>query len=144
MSNPRGASLLFLLDKTSKNPTIMKLGKRIRMQIRKTYREINPELLYHEIRDFTLKHGVKLGEAKMETYSLPSDSSSFISRGTLTFTTLSEGKPKECLRAHIVGSAKSETKLMLDIDESLFPQEKIVALQTDLDFIFGSYEVKPA
>ena len=115
------------------------------MQIRKTYQNLNPELLYHEIRDFVLKQGTIIGEAKLETYSLPSDSSSFISRGTLTFKIWrKQGEAeKECLRAHIVGSAKGETKLMLDIDEGLFPQEKVSALQQDLDFIFASYEAKP-
>ena len=115
------------------------------MQIKKTYKEVNPELLYHEIRDFTQKQGAIIGEAKLETYSLPTDSSSFISRGTLTFNVQDRsGKTeKECLRAHIVGSPKGETKLMLDIDEKLFPQQKASALQDDLDFIFGSYEVKP-
>jgi hypothetical protein len=115
------------------------------MQIRKTYKEINPELLYHEIRDFTQRQGAIIGEAKMETYSSPSDSSSFISRGTLTFKMPDQsGKAeKECLSAHIVGSARGETKLMLDIDETLFPQQKLSALQDDLDFVFGSYEVKP-
>ena len=115
------------------------------MQIKKTYNEVNPELLYHEIRDFTQKQGAILGEAKLETYSLPSDSSSFISRGTLAFKIQDKsGKmEKECLRVHIVGSAKGETKLMLDIDEKLFPQQKVSALQDDLDFVFGSYEVKP-
>ena len=114
------------------------------MQIRKTYKDVNPELLYDEIRDFVQKQGTIIGEAKLETYSLPSDSSSFISRSTLTFKISSQlGKAeKECLRAHIVGSAKGETKLMLDIDEKLFPQQKVSALQDDLDFIFGSYEVK--
>jgi len=114
------------------------------MQIKKTYKEVNPELLYHEIRDFTQKQGAIIGDAKMETYSLPTDSSSFISRGTLTFKIQDKsGKTeKECLRAHIVGSPKGETKLMLDIDEKLFPQQKFSALQDDLDFVFGSYEVK--
>ncbi len=112
------------------------------MQIRKTYKEVNPELLYDEVRDFTLKQGAVIGEAKLETYSSPSDSSSFISRGTLTFKIQGkEGKAgKECLRVHIVGSAKGETKVMLDINEELFPQEKLSALQEDLGFIFGSYE----
>ena len=115
------------------------------MQIKKTYKEVNPELLYHEIRDFTQKQGATIDEAKLETYSLPSDSSSFISRGTLTFKMQDKsGKSeKECLRVHIVGSAKGETKVMLDIDEKLFPQQKLSALQDDLDFFFGSYEVKP-
>ena len=114
------------------------------MQIRKTYQEVNPELLYAEIKDFVLKQGVSLDEAKLETYTLPDESASFISRGTLTFKVKGEsGKDeKECLRAHIVGSARGETKLMLDIDEKLFSQEKIAVLQEDLDFIFGSYEAK--
>ena len=115
------------------------------MQIKKTYKEVNPELLYHEIRDFAQKQGAIIGEAKLETYSLPSDSSSHISRGTLTFNVQDKsGKAnKECLRAHIVGSAKGETKLMLDVDEKLLSKEKVSALQGDLDFIFSSYEVKP-
>ena len=114
------------------------------MQIRKTYREVNPELLYAEIKDFALKQGTSPGESKIETYALPNNTSSFITRGTLTFKIQNEpGKAeKECLRAHVVGSAKTETKVMLDIDEKLFPSDKVSALQEDLDFIFGSYEVK--
>lgn len=112
------------------------------MQIRKTYKQVNPELLYAEIKDFALKQGVTLDEAKMETYALPTDTSSFVSRGTLSFSAQTEGKKKECLRAHVVGSSRTETKLMLDVDETLFPAEKAAALQEDLDFIFGTYEVK--
>lgn len=112
------------------------------MQIRKTYVRVSPELLYDEVRDFILKQGVILDKAEMETYSMPSDSSSFISRGTLTFKVRGDkGRgEEECLRVHIVGSAKSETKVMLDINEKLFPQEKVSALQEDLNFIFSSYE----
>ena len=112
------------------------------MQIRKTYNEVNPELLYAEIRDFTLKQGASLDETKLETYTLPDESASFISRGTLTFKAESNKAKKESLRVHIVGSARGETKLMLDVDESLFPKDKVSALLDDLDFIFGSYEVK--
>ena len=114
------------------------------MKIRKTYNEVNPELLYAEIRDFALKQGVILGEAKLETFTLPDQSASFITRGTLTFTNKNETdkSEKECLRAHVVGSARGETKLMLDIDEKLFPKEKVAALQEDLGFIFGSHETE--
>ena len=114
------------------------------MQIKRTYKEVNPELLYQEIRDFVQKQGATVDTAKLETYSSPSDSSTFTSRGTLTFKVEDEsGKTaRECVRAHIVGSARGETKLMLDIDEKLFPAQKISALQEDLDFILGSYEVK--
>ena len=112
------------------------------MQIRKTYQNINPELLYDEIRDFTLKQKeLIVEEKKLETYSLPDDTSSFISRGTLTFRIKDDDK-KECLRVHIVGSAKAETRVIFDIDEKLFPKQKIDALQNDLSFIFKSYEVK--
>jgi hypothetical protein len=114
------------------------------IQIRKTYNEVNPELLYAEIRDFTLKQGVSLDENKLETYTLPDESATFISRSTLTFRVKDEsGKAeKECLRVHIVGSARGETKLMIDVNEALFPQEKVSALQDDLDFIFSSYEAE--
>ncbi len=109
------------------------------MQIKKTYSQVQPELLYDEVKDSVLKHGVEVGEAKLTTYSMPEDSSSFISRGVLTFKAAGG---KECLRAHIVGSARGETKLILDIDDKLFPKAKATALEQDLDFIFSSYEVK--
>ena len=113
------------------------------MQIRKTYKNVQPELLYDEIRDFVLKQGAVIDDAKLETYSIPTDSSSFISRGTLTFKAQDKAGARECLRVHIVGSAKGETKMIFDINEELFPQEKVSALQEDIDFIFGSSEVKP-
>ena len=114
------------------------------MQIRKTYQGINPGLLFDEVKDFVQKQGTTIGEAKLENYSMPGDSSSFIARGTLTFKTIGEPDKtgKECLRAHVIGSTKNEVKLMLDIDEKLFPQEKVTALRDDLDFILGSYEKK--
>lgn len=111
------------------------------IKIRKTYTEVNPELLYAEIRDFTLKQGASLGENKLETYTLPDESASFVSRGTLTFN-VKDKTGKECLRVHVVGAARGDTKLMIDVDEKLFSKEKLSALQEDIDFIFNSYEVK--
>ncbi len=111
------------------------------MQIRKVYQEVNPGLLYDEIKDFVQKQDVVIGEAKLVAYSMPSDSSSFIYRGTITFKSVREGEEgKEYLRAHIVGLDKGETKLIIDINEELFPSEKVSRLQEDLDFFFGSYE----
>lgn len=107
-------------------------------QIKKTYQEINPELLNAEIKEFILKQGASPGEDKLETYTLPDESAVFGTRSTMTFTM----SGKECLRVHIVGSIKSETKLMIDADDKLFPKEKLSALQSDIDFIFSSYEVK--
>jgi hypothetical protein len=113
------------------------------LEIRKTYQNVKPELLYDEIKDLALKQGAVKEAAKLETYALPDDSSSFVSRGTITFRM--QGKPdkpaKDCLRVHIVGSARGETRVIFDITEELFPQEKLNALLNDLDFIFGSYEV---
>jgi hypothetical protein len=109
------------------------------MQIKKTYSQVQPGLLYDELKDLALKQGVVVGEAKLSTYSIPEDSSSFISRGVLTFK--NEGS-KECLRANIVGSARGETKLIIDIDDKLFPKDKVEALEQDIDFVFSSYEVK--
>ena len=107
-------------------------------QIKKTYQEINPELLNAEIKEFILKQGASPGEDKLETYTLPDESAVFGTRSTMTF--IMSGK--ECLRGHIVGSIKSETKLMIDADDKLFPKDKLTALQGDIDFIFSSYEVK--
>ena len=112
------------------------------MQIRKTYNDVNPQLLYDEVKDFVLKQGTTIGESRLETYLVTDNSSAFTFRGTLTFR-VPEGQNKtteECLRAHVVGTARGETKLMLDINDELFPQEKVSALQDDLNFIFHSYE----
>src|SRR3990170_5260493 len=109
------------------------------MQVKKSYKNINPEILYDEVRDSVQKYGAILDEAKLQTYSLPG-ASSHISRGTLVFKMQQGEIQKECLRAHIVGSAVGETKMLLDIDESLLPEEKIKALEADLDFVFGSYQ----
>ncbi len=111
------------------------------MKIRKTYIGIQPELIYDEVRDFVRKHGAVIDEANLETYSMLDDSSSFISRGTLVFKNQSNSG-KECLRVHVIGSAKSETKVIFDINEELFTQEMLSALQEDLEFVFGSYEEK--
>ncbi len=109
------------------------------MKIRKTYLGVNPELLYAEIRDFTLKQGLELIDSKQETFTLPDESASFVSRGTLVFS-LGKNDRKECLRVHIVGAAREETRLMMDIDEGVFPSEKLAVLQEDIDFIFREYE----
>jgi hypothetical protein len=108
------------------------------MQIRKTYKDISPTLLYDEIKEFVLKQGVTLDQDKLETYSIPNDSSNFIYRGTLTFKV----QGKEALHAHIIGNEKTEIKLMLDSNDQLFPGEKIAALEDELNFMLGAYEPK--
>lgn len=114
------------------------------MQIRKTYQNVRPELLYEEIKDFTIKHGTVIREAKLFTSAVPGDTSAFISRAVITFTMESEPEKstEECMTVHLLGSDKGETKVIFDIDDDLFPQERFNALQSDLDFIFSDYEVK--
>jgi hypothetical protein len=106
------------------------------MQIRKSYNDINPTILYDEVREFVQRQGVTIDQDKLETYSMPSDSSTFIYRGTLTFKI----QGKEGLRVHIIGSDKGETKLMLDSNDELFSKEKVAALEEDLNFMLSSYE----
>jgi hypothetical protein len=105
-------------------------------QIKKTYRGINPEMLRDEIRDLVQKRGIMVEEAKVQTYALLSGATQ--GRVTMIFKV---GK-EECGTAHIIGLPEGETKIMLDLEEKLVPQEKISAIQEDLDFILGSYEVK--
>jgi|WetSurMetagenome_2_1015567.scaffolds.fasta_scaffold01479_4 hypothetical protein len=110
------------------------------MQIRKTYLNLKPDLLFNELKDFGLKQGTTLGENRLETFALSTDSTGFISRGTLSFL---NGSGKQCFRAHLVGVAAGETKLMIDTDDSVFPPEKTKLFMDDIDFIFASYESKP-
>ena len=112
------------------------------MQIRKIYKNVNPGLLYDDVKDFVTKQGLRVDEEKLQTYSIPTDSSSSIRRGTIIFRGKSKtGEMAEYLRAHIEGSETGETKLILDINTDLLPQDKVATLQGDLNFIFSSYEM---
>ena len=106
------------------------------VQIKKTYQGLNPEMLRDEVRDLIKKQGITVGEAKLQTYALPSGST----QSRITMVLKAGGE--ECGNAHIIGSPEGETKLMVDLDEKLLPQESISSLQKDLDFILGSYEVR--
>ena len=111
------------------------------MQIRKIYKNINPGLLYDDVKEFAEKQGLSVDEEKLQTYSIPTDSSASIRRGTIVFRGKGKtGETTEYLRAHIQGSETGETKLILDINTELLLQDKVTAIQSDLDFIFSSYE----
>jgi len=77
------------------------------MQITKTYMGINPEMLHNEIRDLVQKQGIIAGEAKLETYPLPSGATQ--SRVSLVFKT--QSKQKECGSAHIIKHLHPPRKL---------------------------------
>ena len=108
------------------------------MQVRKTYKGLNPTLLYDELREIIPGYGLQLTQNKLETYSIPGNSSLFIYRGSLGFSI--EGK--ECLRVNLMSEDKVETRLILDTDDQLLPDEKISAIIGELDFMMGKYEVK--
>jgi hypothetical protein len=112
------------------------------IQIKKTYRGLNPGMLCDEVQGLLQKQGIITVETESQTYGLPSGDTQ--SRTTLALKTQAEQEKdqKEFGRAHILGSPLGETKMLLDIDETLFPQEKLSAFQNDLDFILGSYEIK--
>jgi len=112
------------------------------IQIKKTYRGLNPGMLCDEVQGLLQKRGIIAVETESQTYGLPSGDTQ--SRTTLALKTQAaqEKDRKECGRAHILGSPQAETKMVLDVDDTLFPQEKISAFEVDLDFILGSYEIK--
>jgi hypothetical protein len=112
------------------------------IQIKKTYRGLNPGMLYDEVQGLLQKQGIIAVETESQTYGLPSGDTQ--SRTTLALKTQAaqEKDQKEFGSVHILGSPQGETKMLLDIDETLFPSEKLSAFQGDLDFILGSYEIK--
>ena len=112
------------------------------IQIKKTYRGLNPEMLCDEVRDLLQKQGLVVVETESQTYGLPSGATQ--SRTTLAIKTPArqEKEQKGCGSVHIIGSPQDEVKMLLDADEALLSQEKISAFQDDLDFILGSYELK--
>ncbi len=112
------------------------------IQIKKTYRGLSPGMLCDEVRGLLRKQGIIAVETESETYALPSGDTQ--SRTTLALKTPAEQErnQKEFGSVHILGSPRDETKMLLDMDETLFRQEKLTAFQGDLDFILGSYEIK--
>jgi len=114
----------------------------VTIQIKKTYRNLNPVMLCDEVRDLLQKQGIVVVETESQTYGLPSGDTQ--SRTTLALRTQAqqEKDQKECGTVHILGSPLGETKMLLDVDEALFPQNKLSAFQNDLDFILGSYEIR--
>jgi len=112
------------------------------IQIKKTYRGLNPGMLCDEVQGLLQKRGIIAVETESQTYGLPSGDTQSRTTLALKTQTAQEENQKECGRAHILGSPQGETKMLLDVDETLFPQEKLSAFQNDLDFILGSYEIK--
>ena len=112
------------------------------IQIKKTYRSLNPGMLCDEVKILLQKQGIMAIETESQTYGLPSGDTQSRTALALKTQTGQEKDQRECGSAHILGSPLGDTKMLLDVDEALFPQEKLSAFQGDLDFILGSYEIK--
>ncbi|MFU8795788.1 MAG: hypothetical protein ACNA7X_00625 [Dehalococcoidia bacterium] len=110
-------------------------------QMRKTYRGLNPSMLRDEVRGLLHKQGIVAVETESSTYGLSSGATQ--SRITLELRTRGghEGE-SQCGSVHISGSPRDETRMLLDVDAAVCPQEKLSAFQDDLDFVLGSYELK--
>jgi hypothetical protein len=114
----------------------------VTIQIKKIYRNLNPGMLGDQVRDLLQKQGIIVVETESQTYGLPSGDTQ--SRTMLALKTQTEqGKnQRECGSVHILGSPQGDTKMLLDVEETLCPKDKLSAFQGDLDFIVGSYEIK--
>ena len=107
------------------------------VQVKKTYRDLNPEMLYDEVRDLVSKRGLEAAQASIQTYSISSGATQ--SRVTVPVHT-SEGR--DCGSLHIIGTANGDARMTLELDDTLVPADALSALQSDIDFMLGSYEVK--
>lgn len=108
-------------------------------QIKKTYRGLNPAMLCDEVRGLLQKQGITAVETESQTYGLSSGATQ--SRITLALR-MRGGQENERGSVHILGSPRDEAKLLIDLDETLLPPERLSAFQEDLDFVLGSYELK--
>jgi len=105
-------------------------------QIRKTYRKLNPDMLYDEMRDLVARHGLSARDERMQTYSIGSGATQ--SRVT---TSILDRAGKECGTLHILGSDAGDVRMTVTLNEDAVPEEALAALRDDVDFILGSYEV---
>jgi len=106
-------------------------------QVKKTYRSLNPEMLYDEVRDLVLKRGLEVARADVQTYSISSGATQ--SRVTVPIRT---GDGRLCGSLHVLGTAGGDARMTLELDDSIVAAEAISALQDDIDFMLGSYEVR--
>ena len=93
------------------------------IQIKKTYRGLSPGMLCDEVQGLLQKQGIIVVETESQTYGLPSGDTQ--SRTTLVLKTPAEQEKdqKECGSVRILGSPRDETKMLLDIDETLSPKK---------------------
>lgn len=107
------------------------------MRIRKTYRGTSADMVRDEMLYALQKAGVDAGEAITQTYAVPSGQTQ--SRITIPLVTSNQ---KPCGSLHLVGAARGETRVSLDLDDSVVNEESRSSLEEELEFLLGIYEVK--
>jgi len=107
------------------------------VQLKKTYRGLNPEMLYDEVRDLVSHKGINAAQARLQTYSIPSGATQ--SRVTVA---LHDADGRECGSVHVLSSAGGDARITIDLNDQLVPSDTIQSLYADIDFLLGSYEVK--
>ena len=106
-------------------------------QVKKTYRKLNPDMLYDEMRDILARHGLSTHEERMQTYSIGSGATQ--SRVTAP---VMDNQNRQAGTMHILGSADANVRMALTLEEDFISEDVISAVHEDLEFILGSYEVK--
>ncbi len=107
------------------------------IQVRKTYRAVNPEMLYDVVRDLITKHGLHVEHATIQTYSI---SSGATQSGVTAPVRTADGRALGSV--HILGSSSGDARMALELDDAVVTPDTATAIQSDIDFILGSYEVK--
>lgn len=108
---------------------------RAEIKITRTYKNIDPEMLYAELADIASRHG---GTVDTDQSSKEVTAGGGV-RGSIVVTF-----PKVMqimgLGARIFGMTGGETKLSLGINEDVVPADKIKRIEEDLDFVAKGYE----
>ncbi len=107
------------------------------VQVKKTYRGLNPEMLYDEVRDLAARRGLITDHVPMQTYSISSGATQ--SRVTAQFRTQDK---RPCGSLHVLGTAGGDARMTLEMDDATLSAETMQLLRDDIDFMLGSYEVK--
>lgn len=106
-------------------------------QIRKTYRGLNPEMLYDLMRDLMSKRGIEAVHASIQTYSVSSGATQ-----SRVAVPLKASDGRTCGSLSILAAANSDTRMALELDDAVIAPDAVAELQSDIDFMLGSYEVK--
>jgi hypothetical protein len=107
------------------------------VQVNKTYRGLNPELIYDQVRDLLARRGLETVQSSIQTYSVSSGATQ--SRVTSPVRT---GNGKDCGNLQILGAPNGDVRMTLELDDTIVSSEAIKAAQSDIDFMLGPNEVQ--